>query len=120
MKLFFAIGTGGFFGAISRYGLSVLLPNTMNFPTTTLIINLLGCFCLAYLFTFFTKRTLFVLCLGTGFLGAFTTFSTFTLETLLLIENSQWVQALSYCFSSVVGGIVCAWLGARLARGRVR
>lgn len=120
MKLFFAIGIGGFFGAISRYGLSVLLPNTTNFPTTTLIINLLGCFCLAYLFSTFTKRTPLVLCMGTGFLGAFTTFSTFSLETLLLIENSNWGQAFGYCFISVIGGVVCAWLGARLARGRVQ
>ncbi|QPQ35405.1 MULTISPECIES: fluoride efflux transporter CrcB [unclassified Lysinibacillus] len=120
MKTFFAIGIGGFFGAISRYYLSVLLPNNANFPTTTLVINLVGCFCLAFLFTTFTNRTPFVLCLGTGFLGAFTTFSTFSVETLLLIENNQWGQALSYCFISVIGGLICAWLGAFLSRGRVQ
>ncbi|MEK5332552.1 fluoride efflux transporter CrcB [Lysinibacillus sp. FSL W8-0992] len=120
MKTFLAIGIGGFFGAMSRYYLSVLLPNTANFPTTTLFINLVGCFCLAFLFTTFTNRTPLVLGVGTGFLGAFTTFSTFSVETLLLIENNQWVQALSYCLISVLGGLACAWLGALLARGRMQ
>jgi len=120
LKTFFAIGIGGFFGAMSRYYLSALLPNNANFPTTTLLINLVGCFCLAFLFTTFTNRTPLVLCVGTGFLGAFTTFSTFSVETLLLLENSQWLQALSYCFISVMGGLACAWFGALLARGRMQ
>jgi CrcB protein len=120
LKTFLAIGIGGFFGAMARYYLSVVLPNTANFPTTTLFINLVGCFFLAFLFTTFTNRTPLVLCIGTGFLGAFTTFSTFSVETLLLIENNQWVQALSYCLISVFGGLACAWLGALLARGRMQ
>ncbi|MGG2073493.1 MULTISPECIES: fluoride efflux transporter CrcB [Lysinibacillus] len=119
MKSFIAVGIGGIFGAISRYSLSVIIPNTGPFPLTTLFINLLGCFCLAWLFTSFTKRTPIVLGIGTGFCGAFTTFSTFSLETLLLLENGEWLQAILYVVVSVVGGLACAWLGIRVARGHV-
>lgn len=119
MKSFLAVGIGGFFGAISRYGLSLLLPNVGNFPLVTLIINLAGCFCLGWLYTTFTKRTPLVLGIGTGFLGAFTTFSTFSVDTILLIENHHWLQAISYSFISVLGGLFCAMFGVKLARGRM-
>ena len=68
-------------------------------------------------FTSFIKRTPIILGIGTGFCGAFTTFSTFSLETLLLLENSQWLQAVLYVTVSVLGGLACTWLGIRLARG---
>ena len=68
-------------------------------------------------FTSFIKRTPIVLGVGTGFCGAFTTFSTFSLETLLLLENSEWLQAVLYVTVSVLGGLACTWLGIRLARG---
>ncbi|WP_155592339.1 fluoride efflux transporter CrcB [Lysinibacillus cavernae] len=118
MKSFLAVGIGGFFGAISRYSLSLIWASSGGFPYTTLCINLVGCFCLAWLFTTFTKRTPIILGIGTGFFGAFTTYSTFSLETLLLLENSEWLQAVLYVSVSVLGGLACAWLGMRLARGR--
>ncbi|WP_336635026.1 fluoride efflux transporter CrcB [Lysinibacillus fusiformis] len=119
MKSFFTVGIGGIVGAICRYGLSLAVPNSEGFPSTTLCINLLGCFCLAWLFTTFTKRTPVVLGIGTGFCGAFTTYSTFSLETLLLVQQNEWLLAVLYVVISVVGGLVCTWLGIRLARGRL-
>lgn len=119
LKSFFAVGIGGFLGAISRYSLSLAFPTTGGFPVTTLCINLIGCFFLAWLFTAFPKRTPIVLGVGTGFFGAFTTFSTFSLETLLLLQDHQWIQALSYCLLSVIGALLCAWLGHNLAKGRI-
>ena len=119
LRSFLAVGIGGILGAICRYSLSLALPNTEIYPITTLFINLLGCFCLAWLFTSFIKRTPIVLGVGTGFCGAFTTFSTFSLETLLLLENSEWLQAVLYVTVSVLGGLACTWLGIRLARGRI-
>lgn len=119
MKSFLAVGIGGFLGAVSRYNLSLLFPNTGGFPVTTLCINIIGCFFLAWLFTAFPKRFPIVLGIGTGFFGAFTTFSTFSLETLLLLQDHQWIQALLYCLISVVGGLICAWLGHNLAKGRI-
>ncbi|MGE7916940.1 fluoride efflux transporter CrcB [Lysinibacillus xylanilyticus] len=119
MKSFLAVGIGGFSGAICRYNLSFILPNSGGFPFATLCINLIGCFCLAWLFTTFTTRTPVVLGIGTGFLGAFTTFSTFSLETLLLLQDSKWLQAVFYTIVSVFGGLACAWLGFKLAKGRI-
>jgi len=119
LKPFFTVGIGGILGAVCRYSLSLAVPNSGGFPSTTLFINLLGCFCLAWLFTTFTKRTPIVLGIGTGFCGAFTTYSTFSLETLLLLQHSEWLQAILYVVVSVVGGLLCAWLGIRVARGRM-
>lgn len=67
MKSFLAVGIGGFLGAISRYSLSLFFPNTGGFPVTTLCINIIGCFFLAWLFTAFPKRSPIVLGIGTGF-----------------------------------------------------
>ncbi len=120
MKTILAIGIGGFFGAVSRYSISLLITNTGSFPIATLSINLVGCFCLAWLFTTFANRTPLVLGIGTGFLGAFTTFSTFSVETLLLLENNEWVKAISYSLMSVMGGLFCAMIGTWLARGRMK
>lgn len=116
MKSFFTVGIGGFLGAICRYSLSLAIPNAGGFPFATLCINLLGCLCLAWLFTTFTKRTPIIVGMGTGFLGAFTTFSTFSLETLLLLQHSEWLQAILYSLGSVGGGLICAWMGIQLAR----
>ena len=116
MKQFFAVGIGGFFGAMTRYGLSQLIPQENDFPYITLCVNGIGCFCLAWLFTKFPKRTPVILAFGTGYLGAFTTFSTFTVDALLLFEQGKWLIAGSYIASNVGGGLLCAVLGIYFAR----
>lgn len=116
MKRFFAVGIGGFFGAMTRYGLSQIIPQVSGLPYTIVCINSIGCFCLALLFTKYTKRTPVILAVGTGFLGAFTTFSTFTVDTLLLVEQGHWFIASSYIASSIGGGLLSAALGVYLAR----
>ncbi|KOS68554.1 membrane protein [Lysinibacillus contaminans] len=120
MKQFFAVGVGGFFGAMTRYGLSRVIPQESGFPLTTLCINSIGCFCLAWLFTKYTKRTPLILAIGTGFLGAFTTFSTFTVDSLLLFEQGKWFLAGSYIASSVGGGLFFSVLGVFFARRPVQ
>lgn len=119
-----AIGLGGFVGAILRYLVGKWIPATNEFPVNTLMINLLGCLFLAWFFTITTKRWLInsrlKLAIGTGFTGAFTTFSTFSVETLQLIENQQFLMALVYVFLSIGGGIGLVIVGTRLATFNVR
>lgn len=90
------IGSGGFLGAISRYGLSKLIHESFftnaQIPIGTIIVNVTGAFLLSFFLTAnyykFNLSTHTVLLIGTGFLGAFTTFSTFTHETLTVFEQS--------------------------------
>ena len=116
MKQFFAVGVGGFLGAMIRFGLNQVIPQGSGFPITTLCINSIGCFCLAWLFTKYKERTPVILGIGTGFLGAFTTFSTFTVDTLLSFEQGKWLLAGGYIASSVGGGLLFVGLGVYFAR----
>jgi CrcB protein len=115
----FAVGIGGFFGAILRYSIGKLISPTNGFPFGTLTINLLGCLFLAWFLTITLNRRdinpNLILAIGTGFTGAFTTFSTFSVETLNLIKNHQMILALLYVLISLVGGIALALFGAKLA-----
>jgi len=115
----FAVGIGGFFGAILRYSIGKLISPTNGFPFGTLTINLLGCLFLGWFFTITVNRRdinpNLKLAIGTGFTGAFTTFSTFSVETLNLIKNHQLILALLYVLLSTLGGIALALFGAKLA-----
>ena len=89
------VGIGGFLGAISRYGLSQVVHanfSSSHVPLGTITVNVLGAFLLSFMLTAnyykFNLPTHTILLLGTGFLGAFTTFSTFTHETLTVFEQS--------------------------------
>lgn len=110
----------GFFGGISRYQLNQYLPKIADFPLATLLINLVGC----YLFTFLIKNVLgaknvhqkLILGIGTGFIGAFTTFSSFMLDSEILYLNAQYLALALYVFISIFGGLGMAMLG--MAHGR--
>jgi len=105
---------GGFFGAILRYiiGLS-LHPLSNGFPIQTFLINIIGCFFLGF-FLPMAKVKLkpeYTLLIGTGFTGAFTTFSTFSLENVALMDEKKLLISLVYIISSLVIGISLAYLG---------
>ncbi|MCM3727535.1 fluoride efflux transporter CrcB [Neobacillus cucumis] len=114
-----AVGVGGFFGALLRYLIGKEIPAPSGFPLGTLVINLLGGLFLSWFFTITVKRTNISpnlkLTIGTGFTGAFTTFSTFSVETLNLIKNDQIILACLYVVLSILGGIILALIGAKLA-----
>lgn len=112
MKLLY-IMIGGAMGAMLRYGVGLLLmkkiPNP-KIPTAMLIVNLIGSFCLGFLLSrgFFYNESLsyeepLFLFLGVGVLGAFTTYSTFTVETLQLLRDSRIKEAMVYVSVSIVG-----------------
>ena len=118
-----AVGIGGFFGAVLRYIMGEWVHTTNGFPLGTLLINLLGCFFLAWFFTLTTKKwtmnPTMKLGIGTGFTGSFTTFSTFSVETLDLLNHQQFVFAFLYVLFSVFGGISLALIGVKLASFKV-
>ncbi|WP_106768459.1 fluoride efflux transporter CrcB [Paenibacillus faecalis] len=112
------IGLGGIAGAVSRYSIGVWIGKKVegSFPWATFFINLAG----SVLLGFFTgcfdylPETVYKM-LGTGFCGAFTTFSTFGYEAVCLAANKRYTQAFSYVAGSVVLGLAGAWAGLYLA-----
>ena len=117
------VGAGGCIGAISRYGLSGLVfhffPGSHVF-TGTLVSNLLGCFLIGLLAGLGDSRGFFSpeirLLIFTGFLGGFTTFSTFGLETFGWIREGQPITAFTYVIVSVIAGLLLVWLGWTMTR----
>ena len=109
-------------GAWARYGQSILVQMVLGrgFPWATLSINVLGCFLMGFLFFETLERSALSPELRTGILtgglGAYTTFSTFSLETLVLFENGEAIKALAYMFSSLFLCVAAAFMGAWVAR----
>lgn len=119
----FLVGFGGFFGAIARYliarGSAGLLGVT--FPYGTFIINVSGSFLLGVLATWVGERLVpgsdqIRLFFAIGFLGAYTTFSTFEFETQALFEDGSWLLALTNIFGSLFLGLVAVRAGIVLAK----
>ncbi|MEE6449750.1 fluoride efflux transporter CrcB [Gottfriedia acidiceleris] len=109
---------GGFFGAILRYliGLSIH-PLSNGYPIQTFLINIIGCFFLGF-FLPMAKVKLepeYTLLIGTGFAGAFTTFSTFSLENVALMDEKKLLVSLVYILLSLVIGIILAYFGFKAA-----
>jgi CrcB protein len=116
------IGLGAFIGANARYALQTWAAARWgaDFPYGTLIINVAGSLILGFFVTLVTQRVaipaewrVFV---TVGLLGGFTTFSSFSVETLNLVQMSRWLPALLYLAGNVVLGIIGAYLGMILAR----
>lgn len=115
-KILLLIGTGSFIGGILRYLISfpLLHRHPDGFPWGTLLVNVLGCLCIGLLYGYaerwnFPKE--WRLFLATGILGGFTTFSTFSNETVTLFNNGYYGYAISYVLSSLVAGIAATFLG---------
>ncbi|WP_042463358.1 fluoride efflux transporter CrcB [Neobacillus dielmonensis] len=106
------VAMGGFFGAISRFGISnwIKAKYPSTFPFATLFVNLLGSFLLGLIFGA-NLETTWKLLLGTGFMGAFTTFSTFKLENIQLFKKRKSKAASLYLAISYTCGILLAFLG---------
>ena len=121
MKLILSIAIGGAIGAVGRHFLSGSLMHWLGpgFPWGTLGVNALGSLCLGLLAGTMTEiwspspelRALLVV----GVLGAFTTFSAFALDAVLLIERSGWALAALYCAASVILAVGGLFAGMRTA-----
>ncbi|WP_307311362.1 fluoride efflux transporter CrcB [Neobacillus driksii] len=110
---------GGFLGAITRYAIGEWIHTDHGFPLGTLLINLIGCFFLGWFLTYITLKRYIkpevTLLIGTGFTGSFTTFSTFSVETILLFRNGLIGYGSLYVLFSIIFGLLLAYLGLKLA-----
>lgn len=112
------VGLGGGLGAMLRYAVG-LLPWRGAFPLATLAVNLLGAVAIGFLAGVVTQRQVdqrAVLFWKTGVCGGFTTFSTFSLEAVQLLEGGHYAPAGLYLLGSVGGCLLGVWLGMGLSR----
>ena len=113
-----AVAAGGALGAMARYAVGLFVATwwTRDFPLATLLINVSGCFILGFFSTFAAEKMpidpRWRLAVGTGFVGAYTTFSTFEYETQRLA--AAW--AIANILTSVIAGYAAVHLGVILAR----
>lgn len=122
IRMALAVVAGGVVGTLMRFGVATWVSAQWprHFYLATLAVNLLGCLLIGYLYAFFLARPdispelrggLII-----GFLGALTTFSSFSLDGLRLLESGQLATAFGYIGVSVLGGLLAAWAGLTLAR----
>ncbi len=114
---------GGALGTGCRYGLSSFIYSLIikpTFPYANLIINVSGSFVIGLLAELFDRKILVSpvvrVALLTGVLGGYTTFSSFSLETLSLLRDGEWLLAFVNVAGSVMLGLFAVWMGVRLAQ----
>jgi fluoride exporter len=122
MQAYLAVAIGGILGCWARYAMTNLMQAIYgrDFPYATLSINILACFLMGFLFVETLERLTIspVLRIGilTGFIGGFSTFSTFAMETLLLAERGDIGKSGLYVVLSVLLGLMATFAGAYIAR----
>lgn len=122
MRQLFAVAAGGAAGAVMRWLMAAGIQRLAGgaFPWGTFAVNALGSFLLGFLFVWLIERStaseLLRLALTVGFLGAFTTFSTYSLESIRLLQEGSFSLAFGNVFGQVVVCLLLTWLGVQLAR----
>lgn len=112
----------GGLGALARYGLSILVQSISSrpFPWGTMVVNVLGCFVFGVLWSFLEGRlsisaeTRAIILVG--FMGSFTTFSTYMFETSQLLKESQWLSVIGNVAGQNIVGIAVLFLGLAIGR----
>lgn len=122
MSTYALIAGFGAAGAVSRYAVDSWVANLTGgqFPWGTMTVNVVGAFALGVLIAITTERLLldqnWRIGLGIGFLGSFTTFSTYAYESVRLAEDSAWLMTAANVFGMVALGLLAAFLGLALGR----
>ncbi len=121
MKYLIFVALGGAMGAVGRYLVSTAIHSNWDgrIPIGTLVVNVLGSFVIGVAFVLIERQVIHPDWRGVlmvGFLGAFTTFSTFSLETITLLESGHWGQAAVYSVISVALCVTVAGVAVQLTR----
>lgn len=112
------VGLGGGLGAIARYAVSLIFnSNTaeLKFPWSTLTVNLIGCFIIGLSWQYLSKNIQLNAFWLIGFLGGFTTFSSFGLDGMKLINQGAFTQLTTYVLLSNIVGLFLVFIGVKLA-----
>ncbi len=124
MNGFLLVGAGGAIGAMGRYGIGIIVARAGfgGFPLATMGVNIFGSLLMGLFIGILAKilppwqaeARLFI---AIGVLGGFTTFSAFSLDTIVLFERGEMMQAGLYVFISAAGSVLALWAGLLVARG---
>ena len=116
------IGLGGFLGTISRFLISSSMEKyfATSFPIGTIMVNLIGCFLIGLLSSYFTQKlgdqTQLFFFLTIGVLGGFTTFSAIAMDSQVFIENGEYLKMLTYISVQAILGIALCLIGYNLIK----
>ena len=124
MYIYLAVGIGGIIGALLRYFILIWFNHLgYSYPIGTLCVNLIGCFILGYLQGIAKVYELpgwLVTGVGTGIIGSFTTFSTFSIEVTQFIKEGFIIPACTYILASSIGGYILAYTGFSISTNKKR
>ncbi len=120
MRIFLILIFGAL-GTIARYGLQGAIQSRLlsTFPYGTLVVNLLGCLLIGGIGEYALLHLSFPpewrVGITVGFIGGFTTFSTYCYEIVRLLQDGQWRSGAIYALASLMGGVICVFAGIRIA-----
>lgn len=122
IKMILLVGAGGFVGSIARFlsGQLFIRYYPSSFPWGTLVVNVIGCFLIGLIYAFSEKGNLLSpemrLLLATGFCGGFTTFSSFSYESIALMKDGELFYTFLYVAASIIIGFLAAYIGVFIVK----